>query len=82
MVLFGLFHGLAFLPVVLSIVGPPPYKHTYKAPQSLEMTESKTLDNQDQTTLHTNGHIKVSSFDIQLYFVLNFYLQLTIKLTF
>jgi hypothetical protein len=24
-VLFGLFHGLVFLPVLLSIIGPPPY---------------------------------------------------------
>jgi len=24
-VIFGLFHGLAFLPVILSVVGPPPY---------------------------------------------------------
>jgi len=30
MILFGLFHGLAFLPVVLSLVGPETYSHIQK----------------------------------------------------
>ncbi|KAL8606350.1 hypothetical protein ACOMHN_050830 [Nucella lapillus] len=37
-VLFGLYHGLAFLPVVLSIVGPPPYLHADVLAQSHELS--------------------------------------------
>ncbi|XP_070195122.1 patched domain-containing protein 3-like isoform X2 [Littorina saxatilis] len=37
-VLFGLFHGLAFLPVLLSIVGPPAYMNADIIPKSRELT--------------------------------------------
>ncbi|KAK7483450.1 hypothetical protein BaRGS_00025249 [Batillaria attramentaria] len=37
-VLFGLFHGLTFLPVLLSIVGPPAYLHADIIPKSRELT--------------------------------------------
>ena len=50
-VIFGLFHGLCFLPVVLSIIGPKPY---YNA--GPEGTESSRL---------TTNVEKVSVMDIQ-----------------
>ena len=31
-IVLGLFHGLVLLPVILSLVGPPPYRHYTQAP--------------------------------------------------
>lgn len=36
-VVFGLFHGLAFLPVVLSLVGAKAYKHSDEVPSSVSV---------------------------------------------
>lgn len=47
-VLFGLFHGLAFLPVLLSLVGAKAYRHSQEIPESVVMV----VDKQDK-----DGHI-------------------------
>ena len=70
MVIFGLFHGLVYLPVILSWVGPAPYDTAEPVKKSRENTpernagelESNLLDseeNAEKTTVHMNGFIKV-----------------------
>ena len=39
--LFGLFHGLVFLPVFLSILGPKPYQNVFKKYQNDDIIELK-----------------------------------------
>lgn len=63
-VVFGLFHGLAYLPVVLSWIGPDPYcsdfspKHT-KVPLKADIysKEMKVLSNNGDESQHTTNGI-------------------------
>lgn len=67
---FGLFHGVVLLPVILSVVGPRPYKKVDKMP--LKETEMETIsfiekpsqdvangDTKDHHQPSTNGYIPV-----------------------
>jgi hypothetical protein len=58
---FGLFHGLVFLPVLLSLIGPQPYMNTQVAKEELAIVagrkasvELRPLANGHGSTL--NGH--------------------------
>lgn len=67
---FGLFHGVVLLPVILSVVGPRPYKKVEKQP--FKETEMETIsfieplqdvdniaDTKDRNLPSTNGYIPV-----------------------
>ena len=41
-IIFGLFHGLLLLPVLLSLVGPAPYDNAKPAVENLEKAKVKT----------------------------------------
>ena len=77
MVIFGLFHGLVYLPVILSWVGPTPYDTADPVKKSRENTptretgeqESNLLDSveeNEKTTVQMNGFIKVKNLFIVL----------------
>ncbi|XP_012942197.1 protein patched homolog 3 [Aplysia californica] len=55
-VIFGLFHGLAFLPVVLSLVGPPAYKHADEIPEEINMEVKDSGSRGQVVEPTTNGH--------------------------
>jgi len=40
-VVFGLFHGLVFLPVLLSLVGPTPYEHIITSENEAEKAKNE-----------------------------------------
>lgn len=58
-VLFGLFHGIVFLPVVLSIFGPPPHKYDNK----YNPNDNEHLGDRELLNLHNsdNKDIKIIS---------------------
>lgn len=53
-VLFGLFHGLAFLPVVLSIVGPPAYLHADILAKSHQLSVRHNAKPEESTSVDVN----------------------------
>ncbi|XP_052775868.1 protein patched homolog 3-like isoform X2 [Mya arenaria] len=56
-VIFGLYHGLVYLPVILSWVGPSPYPSEAKmAPKHNGMADPKHLH--DGAKIQGNGHVK------------------------
>ncbi|XP_046544778.1 protein patched homolog 1-like isoform X1 [Haliotis rubra] len=56
-VIFGLFHGLAYLPVILSWVGPQPYESSYKTEES---TNHITVVKEENSTSNgPNGHVQM-----------------------
>ncbi|CAG5135683.1 unnamed protein product, partial [Candidula unifasciata] len=60
-VVFGLFHGLAFLPVVLSLIGAEPYKHSDEVPSAYkhpdEVPSSMSVLVNKSSTEDSENHI-------------------------
>ena len=70
-VVFGLFHGLAFLPVLLSIVGPAAYLHADNLAKShamavrIDVRPAETVCQEIPDNVRTNGepnHVEVGPF--------------------
>ena len=83
MVVFGLFHGLAFLPVLLSIVGPAAYLHADSIAKShamavkIDVRPAETASLEIPDNVRKNGelnHVEVGSFFSSFfkYFLLQF----------
>ena len=60
-VLFGLFHGLIFLPVMLSLIGPqsPPVELLAKEEAILDNQEAKHLSIESPKHIYSNGGANV-----------------------
>ena len=50
-VIFGLFHGLAFLPIILSILCPSPYKSAIESTSTWQETKAGTRHTAKVTSL-------------------------------
>jgi len=64
-VLFGLFHGLLMLPVLLGLLGPPSHRSHFKRSgisQRLEIDDDNSYDGRINNTLDAVGN-----FDVDLY---------------
>ena len=49
MIVLGLFHGLVLLPVILSLVGPSPYRHYTQAPtQEVKQSTDSRGNNEEK----------------------------------
>lgn len=65
-IVFGLFHGVVLLPVILSVVGPRPYNKVPKEPKETEMetisfTSKQLQGPQTDTSKQMNGYIPVDT---------------------
>ena len=61
-VVFGLFHGLTLLPVILSWIGPPPNLEHQPGDDS---SETSSVDNNTQTTASTTADkLSTAAFDV------------------
>ena len=87
-VVFGLFHGLAFLPVLLSIVGPAAYLHADNLAKShamavrIDVRPAETVCQEIPDNVRTNGepnHVEVGPFFSFFFF---FFFLLFLKLSF
>lgn len=56
-VLFGLFHGLCFLPVVLSLIGSSPYSYSLLDTDNGQNVKPTTADGEDDAKVDpVHGH--------------------------
>lgn len=45
---FGLYHGVIVMPIILSIVGPPPYSKLHKKKHFIETEEMKNMKTNEE----------------------------------
>ena len=59
MILFGLFHGLIFIPVVLSVVGSRPYPSADSERASIDLSQDSNFN------IKGKGHLEVTKDDLE-----------------
>lgn len=66
-VLFGLFHGLLLLPMLLGIIGPPSHREHFRRSRISRRLEIDDDDFLNQTTINSNNLENVKNFNVDLY---------------